>query len=327
MESGTRSQEMATVVVRWGGQEYSVDTSFQDTVGSLKAKLAVPTKVQVSRQKLLGLKLKGKPAPDDALLSDTSLKQGQKLMMMGQPEEVIEAGDKQAEVAPEVQDDFDIPESDMVEVELKDREEVKAKLQRRIDSTDVKVLNAPRPGKKCVVLDIDYTIFDLGSSAERPEELARPHLHEFMKAVYDLYDIIIWSATSMKWVEVKMRELGVTTHPDYKISFMLDHRAMITVQTERYGVFDCKPLGFIWAKFPDQYGPHNTIMLDDLRRNFVMNKQNGLVIRPFRKAHLTRDTDKELVFLEQYLLKIGSLDDLSSLKHRKWEQYLQNFEF
>ncbi len=39
----------------------------------------------------------------------------------------------------------------------------------------------------------------------------------------------------MKWVEVKMRELGVTTHPDYKITFMLDHRAMVTVRTERYG--------------------------------------------------------------------------------------------
>jgi hypothetical protein len=33
----------------------------------------------------------------------------------------------------------------------------------------------------------DYTIFDLGSSAERPEELARPHLHEFMSAVYPHY--------------------------------------------------------------------------------------------------------------------------------------------
>lgn len=67
-------------------------------------------------------------------------------------------------------------------------------------------------------------------------------------------------------------------------------------------------------------------MLDDLRRNFVMNKQNGLVIRPFRKAHLTRATDRELVFLKQYLLKIGALGDLSRLKHRKWEQYLQNHE-
>ena len=76
-------QQLATVAVRWGGQEYSIETTLEDTVGSLKAKLAVLTKVQVSRQKLLGLKLKGKPAPDDALLSDLSLKQGQKLMMMG----------------------------------------------------------------------------------------------------------------------------------------------------------------------------------------------------------------------------------------------------
>ena len=41
------------------------------------------------------------------------------------------------------------------------------------------------------------------------------------------------------------------------------------------GVFDCKPLGFLWGKFPEVYGPHNTIMFDDLRRNYVMNKQNG----------------------------------------------------
>ncbi len=36
-------------------------------------------------------------------------------------------------------------------------------------------------------------------------------------------------------------------------------------QTEKYGVFDCKPLAFIWAKFPDHYNPDNTVMLDDLR--------------------------------------------------------------
>ncbi len=47
----------------------------------------------------------------------------------------------------------------------------------------LQVLNPPRPGKKLAVLDIDYTIFDLNSSAERPEELARPFLHEFFSAV------------------------------------------------------------------------------------------------------------------------------------------------
>lgn len=35
------------------------------------------------------------------------------------------------------------------------------KLRRRLASVELKPLNAPRPGKKVVVLDIDYTIFDL----------------------------------------------------------------------------------------------------------------------------------------------------------------------
>ena len=34
----------------------------------------------------------------------------------------------------------------------------------------------------------------------------------------------------MKWVEVKMKELGVLGNADYKIAFMLDHAAMVTVQ-------------------------------------------------------------------------------------------------
>lgn len=142
------------------------------------------------------------------------------------------------------------------------------KLQRRIANAPIKVLNQPRPGKKCLVLDIDYTIFDLNSTAgtdrqypccpcavqcctcpddwfqhhqhgcaatERPEDLARPYLHEFMTAVYEHYDLIIWSATGMKWIEVKMRELGVSTHPAYKLTAFMDHKCMVTIQTAKHG--------------------------------------------------------------------------------------------
>ena len=52
------------------------------------------------------------------------------------------------------------------------------------------------------------------------------------------------------------------------------------------GLFDCKPLPLLWAKFPESYNEHNTVMLDDLARNYVFNKQNGLVIRPYRRAPL-----------------------------------------
>ena len=55
---------------------------------------------------------------------------------------------------------------------------------------------------------------------------------------FQSYDIVIWSATSMKWIEEKMKLLGVSTHPDYKIAFYLDSLAMITVETQKYGVIE-----------------------------------------------------------------------------------------
>ena len=47
-----------------------------------------------------------------------------------------------------------------------------------------------------------------------------------------------------------MRELGVTHgHEDYRICALVDHSAMITVgPLPDYGVFDCKPLGYLWAQ-------------------------------------------------------------------------------
>lgn len=86
-------------------------------------------------------------------------------------------------------------------------------------------------------------------------------------------------------------------------------------------IFQVKPLGVIWGKFP-QYVPANTIMFDDIRRNFLMNPSNGLRIRAFRQAHINRKTDKELVKLSKYLKEIASVEDLCSLHHKNWEKFL-----
>ena len=193
-------------------------------------------------------------------------------------------------------------------MDARDKSENIEKLNKRIANYKVEPLNPPREGKKLLVLDIDYTLFDHRSTAENPAELMRPHLHEFLTSAYEFYDIAIWSATSMKWVEVKMKELGVLTNQNYKILQLVDHGAMITVHTEKYGLFDCKPLGWLWAKFDGRYNEKNTIMFDDLRRNFVMNPSNGLKIRPFRKAHMNRDTDRELLDLTKYLLAIAKVE-------------------
>ena len=62
-------------------------------------------------------------------------------------------------------------------------------------------------------------------------------------------------------------------------------------------------------------------MLDDLRRNYCFNKQQGLVIRPYKRAAQNRSTDTELLGLREYLLKIAPLSDFSSLRHSRWQQY------
>ena len=80
-----------------------------------------------------------------------------------------------------------------------------------------------------------------------------------------------------------------------------------------------KPLGVIWGKF-SQYTPKNTIMFDDVRRNFLMNPQNGLRIKSFREAYKNRDKDKELYYLSKYLSKIAGMQDLSSLDHSNWHK-------
>ena len=90
------------------------------------------------------------------------------------------------------------------------------------------------------------------------------------------------------------------------------------------GVFDCKPLQFLWRKFEEHYTEENTIMLDDLRRNYIMNKQNGLVIYPFQKAFKTGATDRELVKLKYYFKAIARRDTLSELNHKRWKEYVKN---
>ncbi|XP_008445998.1 ubiquitin-like domain-containing CTD phosphatase [Cucumis melo] len=317
--NSSSSEEEITLTVKWSGKEYTVRVCGDDSVAELKRRICELTNVLPKRQKLLYPKVGSKLADDSLLLSQLPLKSSLKMTMIGTVEDdiIVDQVD-----SPEIVDDFELGKDEVIDI--KDKDVNKQKLRRRISIYKIELRNPCREGKKLLVLDIDYTLFDHRSPAENPLQLMRPFLHEFLTAAYAEYDIMIWSATSIRWVELKMGQLGVLSNPNYKITALLDHLAMITVQSDYRGTFDCKPLGLIWAQFPEFYSSRNTIMFDDLRRNFVMNPQNGLVIKPFRKAHANRDSDQELMKLTQYLLAIAELDDLSHLDHNNWELYSED---
>lgn len=53
-------------------------------------------------------------------------------------------------------------------------------------------------------------------------------------------------------------------------------------------------LQVLWAKYPEHYSEKNTIMFDDLERNFVFNPQCGLRIKPFKHARSRGQGDDEV---------------------------------
>ena len=306
--------------IKWSGQVFQLeglpDTT---TITELKQLAYRKTGVRPERQKLLGLKATPKSEKlEQSTLRDLKVKNGAKIMLMGSKEDTIAAATAIPDDLPDIVDDFATQGEEIPAQEL---ELFKKKVERRVKDYQVKVLNEPRKGKKLLVLDIDYTLFDHRSVGEKGVELMRPYLHEFLSGAYGYYDIIIWSATNMKWIEVKMQELGVAQNSNYKITFYLDSKAMVSVVSPEYGFVETKALGVIWGKYPDVYNEENTIIFDDLGRNFLMNPQNGLKIKPFKNAHTSRYTDDELLKLLKYLLLISKLHSFKHLDHSKWKEY------
>ncbi len=92
---------------------------------------------------------------------------------MGSLEKDIETVDVPPEERPIVNNDLDIPDDE--ELESTETSDVYLnKIARRVREYTIKEFNPPRPGKKLLVLDIDYTIFDHRSAAESGSELMRP---------------------------------------------------------------------------------------------------------------------------------------------------------
>lgn len=197
-----------TLPLKWRSDAFAVTLPSTSTLADVKAAVAARTGVPAGAVKVVGVKAQsGGMATDATVLSDVvPPRPGASFMVLGTPAADAAA---LAAAAPTLADEpSDDERGGEDDVDPRTCPDAQAKLARRIEAFTLVLRRPPRPGKRLLVLDIDYTLFDLSGTAEAAHELARPYLHSFLTAAHAHYDIVIWSATSMKWVDVKMRELG-----------------------------------------------------------------------------------------------------------------------
>ena len=271
---------------KWNTKLFEFQMEFEHTVGDLKYKLFELTQVEPKRQKLLGL-LKGKLVLDD----DQSLgdllnppKGGTEershlevsFRLMGTPEKDIFVFDETAAAAGSADSMPDLDEiAPSTSNELVERyQQELQKISQNLSS--LHIMHPLREGKKLLILDLDYTLMNTRGQADQVSQLARPGLHDFLTAMYEFYDLVIWSQTSWRYLEAKITSLGMLSRlDDYRISFVLDRGSMISVERIRERSsggkvtvkHQVKPLKVIWDAMPDRYGRHNTLHIDDLGRN------------------------------------------------------------
>ncbi|GAA6036906.1 hypothetical protein JCM8097_006347 [Rhodosporidiobolus ruineniae] len=323
------------LVMSFRGKKTEVSIVESDTVGDLKQLLWSLTSVPPDRQKLVGL-VRGKLPGDEEEVVKLGLGEGaaaggkkKEFMMIGTPE-----GEEHKAVGPQPDDaaDLDYGKAEAQKQAYLAVQNVRnrRKLKEATEALELGVMAQPRPGKKLLVIDLDYCVIDT-KGWQQPEfstELfTRPYLHDMLRILSPYYDFIFWSQTSWRWLETKLVEMEVIGQDgrDYNVVTTLDRTPMFSVYSEREGKpwkHEVKALGIIWGKFPDFYNSNNTIHIDDLSRNFAMNPKNGLKVHAYKDA-LTRDnisTDRELLHVARYLLQLTKIDDFTTLDHSKFRK-------
>ncbi|GAB5372469.1 hypothetical protein AAMO2058_001668300 [Amorphochlora amoebiformis] len=237
----------------------------------------------------------------------------------------------------------DIPKSALSDPEFKNlltKEPYKSKFEFRKKRVTFGWLHRPRKGVKCLVLDLDHTLIDIGpsdnvtcfyypngSNPEISSELdqmssdefenipigeleirfsLRPGLYRFLAKVYPKYDIILWSGGYLGWMMNKTIDAQFLNSPNFKITAVLDFRSHIIINSAKYGTFTTKPLQYIWDNSEGCYDESNTILVDDYRKNAVLNSKS---------------------LLWEYLLAITAIREYDTFSHTRYERMRANNQY
>ncbi|ORZ39885.1 HAD-like domain-containing protein [Catenaria anguillulae PL171] len=321
------------LVATWNAKKITLCLPRTATIEHLKLHLEQETLVPAHRQKLVGL-VKGRLPADHIVLGTLDLPPpkgtlpGPSFLMMGTADANLFKDPSKLSTLPHVLNDLDDgtvddfePTAGSAALAIRKSAKIQQKLMLYVEKTTISVINPPRPGKHLLVLDLDYTIFDCKAFSQNQMDLLRPGTHEFLSAVYQHYDIVIWSQTHWAALEAKVTDMGLISHPSYQLSFVLNKSSMFTIVSklkDRSLQHQVKALEIIWRKFPDRWSHRNTVHVDDLGRNFALNPGNGIKVSQWRLTDESKQQDREMGLLTKYLVHLRAVPDVSAVDHMKW---------
>lgn len=332
---------MLSLVTKWNKKDLDLTFPAETTIGTLKAQLENQTGIPRACQKLVGLKRKtGGPLTDATSLAECSFrKQGKQ-----QPHRFILMGGQAptpGAATTVVLNDLDKSYTVASEAGQCDVHNHMSLAEKTVES-DIRFIHDPRESKKLLVLDLDHCLLDFthsSTSVSLAADLKRPFLDYFLAQTYVHFDLAIWSQTSWRWLEIKLTELGLLTHPAYRLCFVLDKTSMFKFRSTDVALLDrvkkskkskskskssglsVKPLELIWSHPVTRGRWHagNTLHIDDLSRNFLMNPRNGIQIPAYYRHDADAEKDIRLFQLTHYLLNhCAMLPNVKSIDHSDW---------
>lgn len=307
----------------WGTETHTLSFPVVGNIEDVKNIIADSLGIPKEKQKIIGIKSQNGKFNEATTVENFKCRRN-RFTVVGTAVEIKKKSDFSD--LPELVDDMNFDFVPDFKVLSDVRSKYQAKIDELVNTANINIIN-PLRGKKLLVLDLDNTLFDMKGMRKTQNQLSlkRPFTDYFLATLYPYYDFIIWSQTKWNWIEIKLTELEMLTHPQYKLAFIMDKGMMprIASYIPKYGLkkHQIKPLELIWRRF-EGYGAHNTVHVDDLARNFVYNPQCGLKCTPYKKADKNRHTDKELQGLTKYFLLIKDLESFEGLDHNNWQEYL-----
>lgn len=205
--------------IKHSSQQYSIEISPTATLSMLKHQLYIITHIRVEHQKLIIPKSKIKLHDDDVLNTIFVDESNTKCMLIGTPETQLERlaaqQDAMKALQDEIIDDLEIGDMEYMNNEnLINNPKIQKKLTEAINTTNINFINPPRANKKLLVLDIDYTIWDMKTSPTDTNShiLKRPYTDTMLSELYLHYDFVFWSQTNWRYLEMKLTDMGILTN-------------------------------------------------------------------------------------------------------------------